>query len=101
MVKKENNRLKIKNSRKETWMRIIVLIVSGIVLGLWKVVVSFITVLHWLVVLFTNKRSQVIASFANQWIAAWYQFVLYLAFVTNKRPFPFGHLKKPMDKFEK
>ena len=50
--------------KKEAWMRIVVGIVSGIIIGLWKVVVEVISVFHWFYVLFSGKRSKRIAESA-------------------------------------
>ena len=46
------------SERKEAWMRIIVGIVSGIIIGLWKAVVEIVSIFHWFYVLFTGKRSK-------------------------------------------
>jgi len=78
--------------RKEACMRIVVGIVSGIIIGLWKVAVEVISIFHWFYVLFTNKRSKGIAEFCNVWTTQAYRFIRYMTFTTNSRPFPFSEL---------
>ena len=83
--------------RTEALMRIVVGIISGIILGLWKVIVQVVVVIHWLYVLFTGKRNREMADFCNMWVTFAYNFVRYMAFTTNKRPFPFNGLGKNME----
>jgi hypothetical protein len=83
-----------KSERKEAWFRIIVAIVSGIVLGLWKGLIQIITFVHWLVVVFSGKRNRDLAEFSEYFNTALYQFTRYMTFVSNKRPFPFTKLEK-------
>lgn len=80
------------SERKEAWMRIIVGIISGIIIGLWKVVVEVISIFHWFYVLFTNKKIRDIAEFCNLWTTQAYRFIRYMTFTTNSRPFPFSDL---------
>ena len=87
--------------RSEALVRIPVIIISGIVLAIWKSLVHLIAILHWFVVIFTNKRSKELADFCEIWNTQLYIFVKYLTFVSNKRPFPFGHLVKNTSKFGK
>lgn len=46
------------SERKEAWFRIIVGIISGIVLSLWKCLIGILTVINWFIVIFTGKRSE-------------------------------------------
>src|SRR3989344_8146646 len=80
------------SERKEAFMRIVIGIVSGIIIGLWKAVVEVISIFHWFYVLFTNKRSRDIAEFCNLWTTQAYRFIRYMTFTTNSRPFPFSDL---------
>lgn len=80
------------SERKEAWMRIVVGIISGIIIGLWKAVVEVISIFHWFYVLFTNKRNKDIAEFCNLWTTQAYRFIRYMTFTTNSRPFPFSDL---------
>ncbi len=89
------------SERKEAWFRIIVLVVSGLILGLWKGVIQILTVVHWIMVLITGKRSKDLAQFSEIWNTQIYTYLTYLTFVTNKRPFPFESLRKDLGKFEK
>ncbi len=87
--------------RAEAWMRIIVGIVTGIILGLWKILVQILGVVHWIVVVFSGKRRKGIAEFSEIWNSQIYVYLRYMTFVSNKRPFPFTALIPNMSKFGK
>lgn len=89
------------SERKEAWMRILVLIVSGIILGLWKIVIVVVGVVHWIIVVITGKREKYLAEISEMWNTQMYVFLRYLTFVTNQRPFPFSPQAKSLSKFEK
>ena len=80
------------SERKEAWMRIVVGIISGIILGLWKVLVEGVSLFHWIYVVFSGKRNKEIAEFCNAWTTQAYRFIRYMTFATNSRPFPFSEL---------
>ncbi|MFA5856033.1 MAG: DUF4389 domain-containing protein [Candidatus Pacearchaeota archaeon] len=90
-----------KKEKKEAWMRIFVLIVTGIILGVWKSLNVVLFIVNWFIVVFKGKRNQGIAEFCEIWNTQSYDFFRYMTFVTNKRPFPFESLKPNMTKFEK
>jgi len=87
--------------RIEVLMRIVVAIISGIVLSLWKGLVQILAVIHWFIVIITGKRNKGIAEFSEIWNTQAYVFLRYINFVTNKRPFPFTNLEKNISKFKK
>jgi hypothetical protein len=91
---------KKRTERKEAWFRVLVLIVSGILLGLWKILVAFLAVINWFVVMFSNKRNKGIAEFCEYHNTEAYKFMRYLTFVNNVRPFPFTDLQR-MSRFER
>ncbi len=80
------------SERKEAWMRIVIGIISGIILGLWKLLVEVLSIFHWFYVLFKGKRSKSLADFSNVWTTQAYRYVRYMTFTTNSRPFPFSDL---------
>ena len=82
------------SERKEAWFRIIVLIVTGIILGIWKGLVQILAVVHWIVVVFSGKRIKGLAEFCEYWNTEAYRFYRYLTFVSNERPFPFTSMKR-------
>ena len=86
--------------RKEAWFRIIVAIISGIVLGIWKSLIFILAIINWLIVVFSGKRNKGLAEFSEYWNTEFYKYVRYLTFVTNKRPFPFSNLER-ISKFGK
>ena len=89
------------SERKEAWMRIIVLIVSGIVLGLWKVFVQVLAVVKFVYAIFSGKRMKNLAEMGETWNTQNYTFFRYMMFESNFRPFPFTKLQKSMGKFQK
>jgi len=89
----------MKAETKEAWFRILVLIITGIILSLWRGIIVVISILHWLVVLFTAKRNRKLANFCEYYNSELYKFSKYLTFVTNERPFPFSDVKR-LSKFQ-
>jgi len=89
------------SERKEALMRIVVLIVSGIVLGVWRYFIIALFIINFFYVLFKDKRLKELAEMSETWNTQWYLFQRYIVFVTNQRPFPFTNLEKNMSKFEK
>ncbi|PIN91947.1 hypothetical protein COU56_04375 [Candidatus Pacearchaeota archaeon CG10_big_fil_rev_8_21_14_0_10_31_9] len=86
--------------RGEAWFRIIVAIISGIILNVWKVIVCILSVLNWIVVVFSGKRNKGIANFCEYWNTETYKYIRYLTFVSNQRPFPFSDIER-ISQFEK
>jgi len=89
------------SERSEIFMRIVVAIVTGIILSVWKWLIMVFFVINWIYVLFAGKRLQQLAELSEVWNSQWYVFQRYLIFVSNKRPFPFEKLEKSMSKFGK
>ena len=85
------------NERKEAFMRIIVGIVSGVIYGIWKILIVVVSLFHWLYAIFMKKRKKGIAEFCNRWINFAYSYYRYMTFATNNRPFPFNDLKKEIE----
>lgn len=90
----------MKPERKEAFMRIIVLLVSGLILGIWKGLIHILLLINWLIELFAAKRHVGLANFCEYWNTEVYKFIKYMTFVTNKRPFPFSNMER-ISKFEK
>jgi len=88
------------SERKELLWRILVGIVSGIILNVWKMLVIVLALINWIVILFGGKRDKGIADFCEYWNSEVYRYFKYLTCVTNERPFPFTSMKK-LGKFEK
>ncbi|MAG01828.1 hypothetical protein CMI42_00675 [Candidatus Pacearchaeota archaeon] len=87
--------------RSEALMRIVVGIISGIILGFWKILIQVIGVIHWIVVIFSGERNKGLAEFSETWNTQMYIYLRYMTFVTNQRPFPFDNLEKDISKFGK
>jgi hypothetical protein len=83
-----------RGERKEAWFRIIVAIVTGIILSVWKGLIGVLAIIHWFIVVFTGKRKRELAEFCEYWNSTLYKFVRYINFVSNERPFPFTKLDR-------
>ena len=89
------------SERKEAWMRIVVGIISGIVLSIWKIFIQLLAIINWLIAVFAGKRNKELARMCEIWNTQIYIYLRYLTFVTNERPFPFKSLTKSLSKFKK
>ncbi len=87
-----------KRERKEALIRIVVAIISGIILGLWKGLIQILALIHWFVVIFSGQRNKDLAEFCEYFNTELYKFARYITFVSNRRPFPFTKLER-MSKF--
>ncbi|MFC1754354.1 DUF4389 domain-containing protein [Thermoproteota archaeon] len=89
------------SERIEALMRIVVGVVTGIILGLWKALVQIVAIINWIMTLITGDRNKGLAEFCELWNTQIYVFLKYMTFVTNERPFPFNPLQKEMSEFER
>jgi len=85
--------------RGEALMRIVVGIISGIILVVWRYLIFVLVIINFFYTLFSGKRMKEIAEMSEIWNTQWYIFQRYLIFVSNERPFPFNKLEKSMSKF--
>jgi len=85
--------------KKEALFRILVLIITGIILMVWKYLIFVLTILNLFIVLFSGKRHKELAMFSEYWNTEWYKFIRYMTFVSNKRPFPFSKMER-MSRFK-
>jgi len=92
--------MKKMTERKEAWFRILVGIVSGIILHIWKILIGMLAIVNWFIVVFTGKRNRELADFSEYWNTELYKYCRYLTFVSNERPFPFTPMER-MSKFKK
>ncbi len=92
--------LKVNKSRKETWMRLVVAIVSGIILCLWSYLIGALILINFVYGIFTGKRLRELAEMCEIWNTQMYVFKKYMIFLSNVRPFPFTSLSKNMSEFE-
>jgi len=87
--------------RTEVWMRILIAIVTGVVLGVWRYFILVLAIINWFYALFAGKRLKELANLSEVWNTQTYTYIRYLTFVTNERPFPFKKLAKNISKFKK
>ena len=85
--------------RLEVLMRIVVGVVTGIILGVWKILINLFFVINFVWTLISGKRLKELAIMSEAWVTQWYVFQRYMYFVTNERPFPFNSLSKSIGKF--
>jgi hypothetical protein len=88
------------SEREELLWRILILIVTGIILWIWAYLVVILIVVHFFIVLFSDRKNKDISNFCEIWSSEAYRYVRYMTFATNERPFPFNNLKN-IRKFEK
>lgn len=89
------------NERLEALMRIVVGIVSGIILGIWKYFIVALFIFNFVYALFAGRRLKELADMSEIWNTQGYIFIRYMIFESNARPFPFTSLKSSMSKFGK
>lgn len=89
----------MKGERKEALMRIVVGIVSGIILCVWRYLIGVFIIINFFYTLFTARRHKKIAGLSEIWNTQWYTFQRYMIFQSNRRPFPFSDLANSMSKF--
>ena len=92
--------LKKKEERKEVLIRILIFIISGIILSVWRIFIYVIIFVHLIYVLIMGKRMKDLATLGETWNTQWYIFQKYIIFLDNRRPFPFGKLEKNIDQFK-
>ena len=92
--------MKKKSERKEAWMRIVVAIVSGIVLGVWEYFILILGVINFFYTIFKGKRIKELAKMSEIWNTQKYIFQRYMIFESSFRPFPFTKLQENISKFE-
>jgi|TARA_B100002003_G_scaffold243969_1_gene269227 uncharacterized membrane protein len=88
------------SERTEAILRIFIGIISGFILGLWKIIVQVVVIIHWLYAILTGERNKGMAEFSNRWVTYVYQYLRYMTFSTNKRPFPFNEFGKDIEKVD-
>jgi hypothetical protein len=88
------------NESNEALMRIPVGIVSGIIFGLGLYVIYALIVINFFYTLFSGKRLREVSEAAEVWNTNAYEFMKYITFVDNERPFPFKELRKNISKFK-
>jgi hypothetical protein len=88
------------SERQEAFFRILVYIISGILLSIWKILIEILAIINWFVTIFTGKRNKDMADLCEYWNTELYKFMRYMTLVSNKRPFPFSIVER-MSKFEK
>jgi len=89
------------SERTELLWRLLVGIVSGIVLAVWKGLIFIITVVNWVIVLFSGKRNKELADFCEIWNTQTYKYLRYITMVSNERVFPFEKIGKNISVFKK
>ena len=88
------------NQRTETLMRIPVLIVSGIIIVVWRALIVLFALINFCYSVFSKKRLRELAELSEVWNTQMYLFCKYMTFVTNTRPFPFNKLSPNLSKYE-
>lgn len=87
--------------RGEIFMRVVVAIVTGIILEIWKVFIIFLGIINWFYTLFVGKRMKNLAEMSEIWNTQNYVYIRYIILESNERPFPFNSVAKSISKFKK
>jgi len=82
------------NEKKEAWFRIVVFIIGGIILAVWRYLIFLFAILNWFIVVFGGKRNKELAMFSEYFNTELYKFMRYLTFMSNERPFPFTSMER-------
>ena len=88
------------SGRGETWMRIPVCVVSGIILYVWAYLIYLFAAINFIYGIFSGKRLKELSVMSEVWNSQMYYFARYMTFVTHERPFPFEKLRKSISKFK-
>jgi len=94
MAKKEEAKI----SKRETWMRIPIFIVSGFILDVWGFFILCFCLAQFVIILVEKKKNNELLRMCNIYLIQLYIFMKYIAFLSDKRPFPFGNLEKEIEK---
>ena len=87
--------------RLEALMRVVVGIITGIILVVWRYLIFVFVVINFVWTLISGKRIKELADLSEVWNTQWYVFTRYMIFVSNERPMPFRRLTKNLSKFSK
>ena len=63
-----------KRERQEAWMRLVVLVVTGIIVGVWAYLTYALMIIHWLIMVFSGRRNKDLADFIEYWNIAFRKF---------------------------
>ena len=88
------------SERLEAILRIIIGFICGLILGLWKIVIQVVVVIHWIYVIIVGNRNKDMSEFCNKWVTYVFSVTRYVTFSTNKRPFPFNEFSKDVEKVD-
>ena len=97
--KVSSRKRKERSERIEALVRIVIFIISGLILSVWRVLTYVLVITNLVYTLFAGKRLRDVAELSELWNTQWYVFQRYIIFVSNQRPFPFGKLEKNISKF--
>jgi hypothetical protein len=74
---------------RETWLRLLFMIVFVFLYGVSRFVIGAVVVLQFLWVLFTGETNERLKSLGQSLATYTYQIIRYLTYNTDSRPFPF------------
>jgi hypothetical protein len=91
---KKGRKKKRKIKVEEVWMRIPIFIISGIILEIWGFFVLCFSLAQFVIILVEDKKSKELLHMCHLFNIQAYDFLNYITFVSERRPFPFGHIQK-------
>jgi len=82
--------LKANLSRRETWLRLLFMLLFTAIYSLAEVVLGAVVVFQFASTLITGRRNQRLLALGQSLSAFVYEILRYLTYNTDDRPYPFG-----------
>ena len=81
--KVSSRKRKERSERIEALIRIVIFIISGLILTVWRVLTYVLVLTNLIYTLFTGKRLKDVAELSELWNTQWYVFQRYIIFVNR------------------
>lgn len=91
---KKGHKKKRKIKAQEVWMRIPVFIISGAILYIWGIFMLCFSIAQFVIILIDDKKNRDLIRWCHLFNIQAYDFLNYISFVSERKPFPFGHIQK-------
>ncbi len=85
-----NETLKSSLTSRETWMRLVYMILFVVVFNVAELVVAFVVLVQVAIKLFTGEANQQLAGFGDGLAQYFRQIIAFLTFHSEDKPFPFA-----------
>jgi hypothetical protein len=82
--------IKQRLQKNETWQRILYMIFFIVIYGVSKVLIFAVMLFQFITIVLTGKTNEQLLKFSQSLSTFIYQIMIYLTFVSERRPFPFS-----------